>query len=321
MMKRRRFLLWLPSRKLVLGERTLIMGVLNVTPDSFSDGGQFLDAERGVAHALAMERAGADILDVGGESTRPGSEGVPAEEELCRVVPVLRALRGKLRIPISIDTQKAEVAEAAMAEGAEMINDVSALRTDRRLAEVARRRGAALALMHMRGRPRTMQKQPFARSVMRDVTRGLREAVARARQARIRDSQILLDPGIGFGKSYAQNFEILARLPTLASLGFPLLVGPSRKAFLGATLAQALPPAKGVAQTLLSVPVSGKRPSRSRSVSAAGDPALVPPELRVWGTAATVAAAILGGAHIVRVHDVAEMAQVARIADRILQPK
>jgi dihydropteroate synthase len=233
-----------------------------------------------------MERQGADILDIGGESTRPGSVGVSAEEESRRVLPVLRALRGKLKVPISIDTQKAAVAEAAIAAGAELINDVSALRTDPALADVACRRKVPLILMHMRGAPRTMQKRPFARNVLADVASGLRAAVARARKVGVRKSQILLDPGIGFGKSYAQNFELLAKLPKLAALGYPLLVGTSRKAFIGAALG-----------------------SRGK---------LLPPEERMWGTAATVAAAILGGAHIVRVHDVAEMAQVARITDAIL---
>ena len=285
-MLRRKFRLKLPSRTLVLGERTLVMGVLNVTPDSFSDSGRFLDPAAAVAGALEMERAGADILDIGGESTRPGSEGVAADEELRRVLPVLEALRGKLKIPVSIDTQKAEVAEKAVATGAEIINDVSALRSDAALAGVARRYRLPLILMHMRGRPRTMQQGPFARDVLKDVARALRAAVARARKARLPKSQLILDPGIGFGKSFAQNYELLARLRELAALGCPLLVGTSRKAFIGATLGQASKP--------------------------------LPPEQRVWGTAATVTAAILGGAHIVRVHDVAEMVQVARVADALL---
>ncbi len=282
MLARRKFRLHLPSRTLVLGERTLIMGVLNVTPDSFSDGGLYLDADGAAERALEMEREGADLVDIGGESTRPGSEGISAETELTRVLPVLERLRGKLKIVISIDTQKAAVAEAAVAAGAEMLNDVSALRTDPALAEVARRHRLPLVLMHMRGRPRTMQKLPFAREVVADVSKGLREAVARARQAGLAASQLILDPGIGFGKSYAQNYELLARLPKLARLDFPLLVGTSRKTFIGKLL---------------------------------GD---VPEDRRIWGTAASVTAAILGGAHIVRVHDVAEMVQVARIADAIL---
>jgi len=284
MLRRRKFRLRLPSRTLVLGERTLVMGVLNVTPDSFSDGGKYLDSEEAVARALEIERAGADILDIGGESTRPGSQGTRAEEELRRIMPVLRKLRGHLKIPISVDTSKSEVAEAAAGAGAEILNDVTALRVDPRLAEVARRRKMPLILMHMRGEPRTMQKKPFARDVVRDVAAGLRRAVAEARRAGVAKSQIVVDPGIGFGKSAEQNYELLARLPELARLGFPLLVGTSRKGFIGKVLGGA------------------------------------PEGERLWGTAATVAASILGGAHIVRVHDVAELVQVARVTDAVLNP-
>jgi len=280
-MRRRKFTLRLPSRMLRLGERTLIMGVLNVTPDSFSDGGQYAECGAAVERAIEIERAGADILDIGGESTRPGSSEITAQEEMERVLPVLKALRGRLKIPISIDTQKAEVAEAAAAAGAEIINDISALRSDPELAQIARQQRLPIILMHMRGNPRSMQKGPFARNVIGEVVRGLREAAARAKRAGIARSQIILDPGIGFGKNYAQNFELLARLPELARLGFPLVIGTSRKAFIGDALGGA------------------------------------PAEQRIWGTAATVAASILGGAHIVRVHDVAEMAQVAAVADRI----
>ena len=293
MFRRKTFRLRLRSRTLILGERTLVMGVLNVTPDSFSDGGLFFDASQAITHALEMERAGADLLDIGGESARPGSTGITAVEELKRVLPVLEGLRGKLRIPISIDTQKAQVAEAAVAAGAEMINDVSALRSDPALAptiaKIARRHPLPIILMHMRGVPRTMQKRPFARDVLRDVTAGLRAALARARKAGLAKSQIILDPGIGFGKSFAQNYALLARLPELARLGCPLLVGTSRKTFLGATLAR-----EGVH---------------------------APTEERIWGTAATVAASILGGAHIVRVHDVAEMVQVACVTDAVLRAR
>lgn len=283
MIRRKMFRLELPSQTLLLGQRTLLMGVLNVTPDSFSDGGQFLEAGRAIEHALAIESAGADLLDVGGESTRPGSSGTPAREELARILPVLQGLHGRLKIPISIDTQKAEVAEAAVEAGAQMINDTSGLRCDRRLAELAARRGVPLILMHMRGEPRTMQKAGFARDVLRDVENGLRKSLAVARKAGVRKSQIILDPGIGFGKSFAQNYELLRKLPLMAKLGYPLLVGTSRKGFLGATL------------------------------DSHGKPA--PPQDRIWGTAATVTASILNGAHMVRVHDIAEMVQVARVAD------
>jgi dihydropteroate synthase len=286
MFDRRPFQLRLPARALALGERTLLMGVLNVTPDSFSDAGLFLKADAAVAQAVAMERAGADIIDVGGESTRPGSLSVSAETELARIVPVIAGLRGRIRIPISIDTSKSQVAEAAAEAGAEIVNDVTALRNDPRIAEVARSRKLALVLMHMRGKPRTMQRSPFARDVLRDVAKGLRHALALARRAGVAQSQIVLDPGIGFGKSYEQNCELLARLPELARLGYPLLVGTSRKSFIASVLQK----------------------SKLRAGSGAA---------RIWGTAATVAASILQGAHIVRVHDVAEMAQVARVCDAV----
>lgn len=285
MFRRKRFRLKLRSRALALGERTLVMGVLNLTPDSFSDGGLHFDTGAAVERASEMERQGADIVDIGAESTRPGSEGISAEEELRRILPVLTKLQGKLRIPISVDTSKAEVAEAAAEAGADLINDVTGLRNDPRIAEIVRRRRLGLIVMHMRGAPRTMQKGPFARDVVRDVTTGVRRSVALARRAGIAKTQIAIDPGIGFGKSYPQNYELLARLPELARLGYPLLVGTSRKGFIGRALGGA--PAAG----------------------------------RVWGTAATVAASILGGAHIVRVHDVAEMVQVARVTDAILNPK
>jgi dihydropteroate synthase len=284
MFHRPRFRLRLPSRTLDLGERTLVMGVLNVTPDSFSDGGIYLDTDAAVARSIEIERSGADILDIGGESTRPGSSGISAAEERLRILPVLEKLQGLLSIPISVDTSKSEVAEAAAEAGAEILNDVTALGNDPRLAMVASRHKLAIILMHMRGEPRTMQKKPFARHVMRDVTAGLRRAVGMARRAGVAKAQIILDPGIGFGKSFSQNYELLARLPELAGLGFPLLVGTSRKEFIGRAL--------------------GGRPASER----------------LWGTAATVTASILGGAHIVRVHDTAEMVQTARVADAILNP-
>jgi dihydropteroate synthase len=265
------------------------MGVLNVTPDSFSDGRKFYLEEHAIEHALHMESAGADLIDIGAESTRPGSKGISAEEELKRLLPVLGGLRRLLKVPVSVDTQKAEVAEAALDAGAEIINDISGLRADPRIAEVAARRRVPLILMHMRGEPRTMQKGPFARDVIEDVMHGLRKSVAIAREAGVAKSQIILDPGIGFGKSFAQNYEVLQKLPQLAKLGYPLLVGTSRKGFLGATLAR-----------------NGKPAS---------------PEERIWGTAATVTVSILNGAHIVRVHDVNEMVHVARVADCILDTK
>jgi dihydropteroate synthase len=199
---------------------------------------------------------------------------------------VLEALRGRLQIPISVDTQKSEVAEAAIAAGAEIINDISGLKNDPAVAEVAAKHGVPLVLMHMRGTPLTMQQGPFAKNVLRDVTSGLRRSVASARRAGVAKSQIILDPGIGFGKSYEQNYELLAKLSAIATLGYPLLVGTSRKGFLGRTL------------------------ERDGKPAAAED--------RMWGTAATVSASIFNGAHIVRVHDVEEMVQVAKVADAIV---
>jgi len=288
MFTRKRYRLRLPRRTLDLGQRALVMGVLNVTPDSFSDGSRYLDSESAIARGLELERAGADILDIGGESTRPGAQPVSADTEIARVLPVLNGLRGKLRIPISLDTQKAAVAEAGIAAGAQIINDVSALRADPALADVVRDNRVGLVLMHMRGTPGTMQHGPFARGVVRDVLAGLRAAIGRARRAKIDPSRLIIDPGIGFGKSYEQNCELLARLPELARLGYPLLVGTSRKVFVGWL-------------------VGGKKKDR-----------VAPVEERLWGTAATVVASIFGGAHIVRVHDVAEMAQAVRVAEALL---
>src|ERR1700730_734743 len=236
MPQRRIYRLHLPTRTLVLGKRTLLMGVLNITPDSFSDGGNFFTPDRAIKQALSLQRSGADILDIGAESTRPGSTGIQVVEELRRLLPVLQTLRGKLKIPISVDTRKSSVAEIALGAGAEIINDVSGLRHDPRIAEVAARRRVPLILMHMRGEPRTMQTTPFARNVMKDVTQGLRASIERARKAGVAKSQIVLDPGIGFGKSFQQNYELLQRLPELGKLGYPLLVGTSRKGFLGRTL-------------------------------------------------------------------------------------
>src|SRR5690348_2640770 len=280
--QRKNFRLRLPSRTLVLGERTLVMGVLNVTPDSFSDGGKFLDAERAVPRALEIEREGADILDIGGESTRPGSEAISADEQLARILPVLKKIRGRLQIPISIDTQSAAVACAAIEAGAQLINDISALRHDPQMAALVKSAGVPVILMHMRGEPRTMQHGPFARDVMKDIADGFRHALHRAERAGLERSKILLDPGIGFGKNYKQNFEVLARLPELSKFGCPIVIGTSRKRFIGAALGN------------------------------------LPSEERRWGTAATVTASILGGAHIIRVHDVKEMAQVAKLTDRVL---
>ncbi len=283
MQPRRKFALTLPSGVLVLGERTLVMGVLNVTPDSFSDGGHFLETEKAVKHALEMQRAGADLIDVGGESARPGAIGISAEEELRRILPVLRGLRRRLRIPISVDTCKVEVAQMALAAGAEMINDISGLRADPELARVAKRGGVPLVLMHIRGTPKTMQQLKPAKNIWREVERSLRWSVERALKAGVRRGQLLIDPGIGFGKTVTQNYELLRDLDRLQKFKLPILIGTSRKSFIGKVLGSA------------------------------------PPEQRLFGTAASVAASILAGAHIVRVHDVAEMVQVVRVADAVLR--
>jgi dihydropteroate synthase len=286
MFARRRYRLRLPSCTLRLGERTLIMGILNVTPDSFYAGGRFPDAQLAIERAFELEKAGADIIDIGGESTRPGADPISADEEIGRILPVLEGLQGKLRIPISLDTQKVAVAEVGLRNGVRIINDVSGLRTDPLLAQLVKSQGAALILMHMRGAPRSMHKGPFARDVIRDIVQGLGASIGIARRAGIAESRLLLDPGIGFGKNYKQNFQILARLPELARLGYPLVVGASRKTFIGWALA--------------------------------GKGQVWPAEKREWGTAAAITTAILNGAHIVRVHDVNDMSQIARIADSIL---
>src|SRR6202790_1827952 len=296
MIPRRNFRLKLRSRTLILGPRTLVMGVLNVTPDSFSDGGNFFSQEKAVQHALQMERDGADLIDIGTESTRPGSLGISAEEEWSRLAPVLAALRTRLKIPISIDTRKSEIAAKAIESGAELITDVSGLKHDPRIAEICARARVPVVLMHMRGEPQTMQQKPFARDALKDVTHGWRESLSIAHRAGVPNSQIVLDPGIGFGKSFAQNYQLLAELPQLAKLGFPLLVGTSRKGFISKTLAQ------------------------DARIAPSAQPAGIAAEIKIWGTAATVTASILQGAHIVRVHDVAQMLSVARVADCILNP-
>jgi dihydropteroate synthase len=253
------------------------MGVLNVTPDSFSDGGRWIDPERAIAHGRKMIRDGADILDVGGESTRPGAAIVPEAEERRRVVPVVKTL-AREGVLVSIDTSKASVAEAAFEAGAKILNDVTALRGDRRMAGLAARAGVAVILMHMKGTPRTMQKNPRYRDVVAEILRFFREKLKIALRAGIPRDKIALDPGIGFGKLPEHNVEILRRLDEFRRLGGALAVGTSRKSFIGHFL--------------------GRRVDE-----------------RVSGTAATVAAAILRGADIVRVHDVPEMVDVARMTD------
>lgn len=276
----RKIIFWkLKERELKLGERTLLMGVLNVTPDSFSDGGKYQDPDRAFARAIQMEEQGADIIDAGAESTRPGSTPISAAEELRRLVPVMKRLRGRLGIPVSVDTYKAEVAERALEHGAEIINDPSGLTLDPQLAKTVVQHDAGLILNHMRGRPETWAKLPPLPDVMGTIIRDLEATVNRARSAGVDRSRIVLDPGLGFGKRKEQNSEILARLPELARLELPLMAGPSRKAFL-----------------------AQETENETR-----------------FATAAAVTAAVLGGAHIVRVHDVAEMRAAVQIADEVLR--
>jgi dihydropteroate synthase len=256
------------------------MGVLNVTPDSFSDGGLHLDPEAAVARGMALFQAGADLLDVGGESTRPGSDRVDARAERQRVVPVIEGLRRQGAGPISVDTSKAEVARAALDAGADLVNDISGLRFDPELAGLLAARGVPVVLMHLRGDFPGMHREPVYQDVMGEVAAELGESLARAEAAGLPRRLVVLDPGIGFSKDAAHSLEVLRRLPELAALGCPLLVGPSRKSFIG---------------KLLDLPVGE----------------------RLMGTAAAVAAAVLAGAHLVRVHDVREMVQVARLADAI----
>lgn len=312
--RRPTFELQIQGRKTRLGERTLVMGVLNVTPDSFSDGGRYLDPGKALAHGLEMARQGADWIDIGGESTRPGSRPIPAEEELRRVLPVIRGFRRNLPwVPISIDTTKAAVAEEAVRAGASILNDVSGLRFDPRLAEVARRYRTPLVLMHLRGRPETMQQKPFARSIWRSLHDGLASSIRRALAAGVRRSQLILDPGLGFGKSRRQNFEILAGLDHLRAFRLPILVGTSRKSFVQAVSAGEeleSKPRKIRGATLWPLTAVGAGSARPRERAALSHLLL--------GDAAAVAASILAGAHIVRVHDVAQILPAVRIADAIL---
>jgi dihydropteroate synthase len=262
-------------------QRTVIMGILNVTPDSFYDGGRYARAEAAVQRALQMVQDGADIVDIGGESTRPGSQPVPEEEELRRVLPVIEAVRGQVDVPISIDTTKSRVAERALQAGACMVNDISGLGFDPRMAEVVARHGALCCVMHIQGTPQTMQQNPQYEDVVRDISRYFEERLALAERAGIPRENIWLDPGIGFGKTVEHNLEILRRLREFTAFGLPILIGTSRKSFIGKIL---------------------------------GD---LPPEERLEGTAATVAIAIMNGANAVRVHDVREMVRVARMTDAV----
>jgi dihydropteroate synthase len=280
---RRRFTIRLPGGKtLDLGSRTLIMGIINVTPDSFSDGGERFDAARAIEAGVKMAEQGADLLDVGGESTRPGAQPLAGDEEQRRIVPVIEGLAARVSIPVSVDTYKASTADAAFAAGATMVNDISGLRYEPALGAVAARHGAPIILMHTRGRSRDMYQQATYLDVVDEVLDELRESVAFATGAGIPKAQVLIDPGLGFAKEAAHSYEALARLDEFGELGHAIVVGASRKSFLTRPLGRNLPAAE-----------------------------------RDWPTAGAVAAACLSGAHIVRVHAVAEMLQVVRVADEI----
>lgn len=270
------------ERELRLGQKTLVMGIVNVTPDSFSGDGLGANAEAAIAQGRRMVAEGADLLDVGGESTRPGSEPVGEEEELGRVLPVVEGLAAELDVPISIDSYKSAVVRAALAKGASMVNDISGLHADEAVAQAAAEAGAAVVVMHIQGTPRDMQKDPKYADVIGEIGEYLEEGIAVARAAGVGEDQIVVDPGIGFGKTLEHNLEILRRLRELRCLGCPVMVGTSRKSMIG---------------TILSLPVGE----------------------RVEGTAATVALAVAGGADIVRVHDVKEISRVARVADAIVR--
>ena len=283
MQTRRRYSVPLPDgRTLSLGERTLVMGILNLTPDSFSDGGALQGVQAAVEAAVRMADAGADIIDVGGESTRPGAAPVSEGEELRRVVPVIEALAARMSLPISIDTYKASVAEAAANAGVAIVNDISGLRYDPRLAEVVASRRLPIIVMHMRGRSDDMYQHATYHDVVDEVRDELRESVAFAVGAGLPADAVLVDPGLGFAKDATHSFEVLARCGEFAELGRPVVIGPSRKSFLA-------------------------RPIRRASLEADVE----------WPTAAAVTAAVLAGAHIVRVHAVREMVQVVRVADEI----
>ena len=264
-----------------LASRTHIMGIVNVTPDSFSDGGLFFDEERAVAHGRELAEQGADILDIGGESTRPGSDPVSEEEEIRRVVPVIKRLSRECTLPLSIDTYKANVARAGLAAGACIVNDISGLTYDPSMIEVVREFQATVILMHVLGSPKTMQVRPVYQDVVREVYEFLESRSAAARGIGI--SQIIIDPGLGFGKDLEHNLDLVRHLKMFKPIGYPVLIGPSRKSFIGKILD-------------------------------------LPTRERLEGTAAAVTACIMHGANIIRVHDVREMKRVAQVADALKAP-
>ncbi len=259
-------------------QKTYVMGILNITPDSFSDGGKFFERTSAIRRALQMAEEGADIIDIGGESTRPGSEPIPIEEELKRTIPLIEFLVKKINIPISIDTYKSEVAKKALDAGASMVNDISGLRFDSLMKSVVAQYKVPVVIMHIKGKPKDMQQNPVYEDLISEILTYLKESIDMAITAGISQDKIIIDPGIGFGKTFEHNLEIIHNLQKFAVLGKPILIGPSRKAFIGKIL---------------------------------GD---IPPGERLEGTAATVAISIMNGANIIRVHDVREMARVAKVA-------
>ncbi|MDP2854112.1 MAG: dihydropteroate synthase [Smithellaceae bacterium] len=276
-----RYILKTSRREIVLGEKTLIMGILNVTPDSFSDGNLFFNQQKAIERGLQMVDEGADIIDIGGESTRPGAKSVPARQEIARVIPIVESLSGKISIPISVDTTKSPVAQAALSAGAEIINDISALGGNK-MASVVKKAQAALILMHMRGKPENMQTGNLVYDdLMEEIICYLQKGCRKAFAAGIEKDHLVLDPGIGFGKTHDDNCKIIKNFGVLKSLGLPLMIGTSRKSFIGQ--------------------ITGGTPSD-----------------RLEGTAATVAAAIMNGCHIVRVHDVVVMKKIAAMTDAII---
>lgn len=278
----------LKDRTLPIGERTLVMGILNVTPDSFSDGGLFVSIDEALRYAYQMITEGADIIDIGGESTRPGGEPVTVDEEIDRVVPVIEALARDVEVPLSIDTTKSEVARAALGAGASIVNDISALRFDFYVADAAARTGAGLVLMHSRGTAATMHRLPPVADILNEVTGSLHSSVAMAQRRGVKRESIVIDPGIGFGKLPEQNVELIAKLDQLKAVfpDLPVLIGTSRKSFIGKLLSEEPESPAPVAE-------------------------------RIFGTMASVTAAILKGADIVRVHEVKAAVETARVADAI----
>ena len=277
---RQRYTLSLPRHSITLGDRTAVMGILNVTPDSFSDGGHYFDLKKAIARGKEIEQEGADVIDIGGESSRPGSDAIPEDEELRRVLPVIETLASTLRIPISVDTYRASVAKRALQAGAQVVNDISAFRFDPSMANVVAEERAGVVLMHSRGTRDLLHRQSRMADPVGEVAGGLQSSAEKARGAGIPANSIVIDPGIGFGKAAEESVEVLKSLSRFSKIGYPLLVGTSRKSFIR-------------------IMTSDR------------------PEARNWGTAATIVAAIMNGAHIVRVHDVRQARSLSDVTDRL----